>query len=166
MWSIHTASQKSLFLLISLATLLAFVLAACGGTGPGVGSAPTPTPTTVLGYGTIHGCPSDAVVTPAPPAANVTVRLTDANATVTARVGDVLEIQLPFGLRWTGPTLSGGGLHMQTPAGYASTALGMCIWRFSASHAGTIHLTFLPEPYVRKVSLVRAMYWLFPLRLW
>ena len=150
MWSMHTANKKSLFLLVSLATLLAFVLAACGGTGPGVGSAPTPTPTTVLGYGTIHGCPSDAVMTPAPPDANVTVKLTDANAPVTAHVGDVLEIQLPFGLRWTGPTLSGGGLHMQTPAGYASTALGMCIWRFSALGVGTIHLTFFARALCQK----------------
>ena len=94
------------------------------------------------GYGTAHGCPSDAVVTPTPPVANVTIKLSDTNAPVTAHVGDVIEIQLPFGLRWTGPTLSGGGLHMQTPAGYASTALGMCIWRFSALSVGTIHLTF------------------------
>ncbi len=99
MWSMHNASQKSLFLLVSLATLLAFVLAACGGTGSGVGSTPTPTPTTVQGYGTAHGCPSDAVVTSAPPSANVRDKLTDANATVTTHVGDVLEIQLPFGLR-------------------------------------------------------------------
>jgi len=150
MWNMHTASQKSLFLLVSLATLLAFVLAACGGTGSGIGSTPTPTSTTVQGYGTTHGCPSDAVVTSAPPAANVTVKLTDANAPVTAHVGDVLEIQLPFGLRWTGPTLSGGGLHMQTPAGYASTALGMCIWRFSALGVGTIHLTFFARALCQK----------------
>ncbi len=150
MWSMHTANKKSLFLLVSLATLLAFVLAACGGTGSGTASTPTPTPTTGQGYGAVHGCPSDAVVTPAPEAANVTVKLSDANAPVTAHVGDVLEIQLPFGLRWTGPTLSGGGLHMQTPAGYASTALGMCIWRFSALGVGTIHLTFFARALCQK----------------
>ena len=150
MWNMHNASQKSLFLLVSLATLLTFVLAACEGTGSGIGSAPTPTPTTVQGYGTTHGCPSDAVVTSTPPTANVTVKLTDANATVTAQVGDVLEIQLPFGLRWTGPTLSGGGLHMQSPAGYASTALGMCIWRFSAIGVGMIDLTFFARAICQK----------------
>ena len=150
MWSMHRASHKQLFLLVSLAMLLTFVLAACGGTGSGIGSTPTPTPTTVQGYGTAHGCPSDAVVTPTPPTANVTVKLTDANATVTAHVGDVLEIQLPFGLRWTGPTLSGGGLHVQTPAGYASTALGMCIWRLGAIGAGTTHLTFFARAICQK----------------
>jgi hypothetical protein len=146
MCSILRARHKLLFLLVSLAVLLPFGLAACGLTGgssSGPGSTPTPTPTTVQGYGTTHGCPSDTVVTPAPPAANVTVTLTDANAPVTAHVGEVIEIQLPFGLRWSGPTISGGGLHLQTPSGYASTATGMCIWRFSALRAGTTHLTFV-----------------------
>ena len=150
MWNMHNASQKSLFLWVSLATLVAFVLAACGGTGSGIGSTPTPTPTTVQGYGTTHGCPSDAVVTSASPTANVTVKLTDANATVIAHVRDVLEIQLPFGLRWTGPTMSGDGLHMLTPAGYASTSLGMCIWRFSAIGVGMMHLTFFARAICQK----------------
>jgi hypothetical protein len=150
MWSIHRASQKSLYWLVSLAALLTFALVACGGTGSGTGFTPTPTPTTVQGYGTAHGCPSDAVVTPAPPVANVTIKLSDANADVTVHVGDVLEIQLPFGLRWTGPTISGGGLHIQTPAGYAATALGMCIWRFNAAGAGTTHLTFFARAICQK----------------
>jgi hypothetical protein len=153
--SIDSARQKTLFLIISLAVLLPFVLAACGSTAgpaPGAGSTPTPTPapTTIQGYGTAHGCLSDAVVTPAPPAANVTVKMTDANTTITAHVGDVIEIQLPFGLRWTGPTTSGSALQLQTPAGYASTATGMCIWRFSASSAGTTHLTFFARALCQK----------------
>jgi len=141
MWSIQRVNYKPFYLLVSLAALLILMLAACGGTA-GIGSTPTPIPTSVQGYGTVHGCPSDAVVTSAPSTANVTIKLSDANAAVTARVGDVLEIQLPFGLRWTGPTISGGGLRVQTPAGYASAALGMCIWRFKALSAGTTHLTF------------------------
>jgi len=142
MWSIQRVSFKPLCLLVSLAALLTFMLAACGGTGSGISSTPTPIPTSVQGYGTVHGCPSDAVVTSAPSAANVTITLSDANAAVTAHVGEVLEIQLPFGLRWTGPTISGGGLRVHTPAGYASTALGMCIWSFNTLSAGTTHLTF------------------------
>jgi hypothetical protein len=137
---VHLASQKQLFLMVSLAALLTLVLVACGSTGgpgPGTGSTPTPTPTSGGGYGTVHGCPSDAVVTPAPPAANVTVKLSDANTPITARVGEVIEIQLPFGLRWTGPTISGGGLSLQTPAGYASPAMGMCLWRLNALSART-----------------------------
>ncbi len=149
----HIAGQKTLLSIVSLAALLTFVLAACGSTGgpgAGPGTTPTPTPTTSQGYGTAHGCPSDAVVTPAPPTANVTVKMTDTNTTVTASIGDVIEIQLPFGLRWTGPTTSVGGLQLQTPAGYASTAIGMCIWRFSASSAGTTHLTFFARAICQK----------------
>ncbi len=139
----HHASQKLLVLIVSSAVVLAFVLVACGPSGgPSSGSTPTPTSTSVQGYGTAHGCPSDAVVTPEPPAANLTVKLSDANRTLTAHVGDVIEIQLPFGLRWTGPAISGGGLQLQTPAGYASLSMGMCIWRLSALHAGATHLTF------------------------
>ncbi len=151
MCRIHIAGHKALLFIVSLVALLPLVLAACGSTGgPGAGSTPTPSPTTVQGYGTAHGCPSDAVVTPAPPTANVTVKMTDANTTVTAHVGDVIEIQLPFGLRWTGPTTLGGALQLQTPAGYASTAIGMCIWRFSASSAGTTHLTFFARAICQK----------------
>src|SRR5450759_1959163 len=142
---IHIARQPPLFLMVSLAALLTLVLVACGSTGapgPGTGSTPTLTSTSGGGYGTAHGCPSDAVVTPATLAANVTVKLSDANTPITTHVGEVIEIQLPFGLRWTGPTISGGGLSLQTPAGYASPAMGMCLWRFNALSAGTTRLTF------------------------
>jgi len=141
----HLAGQKQLVLIVSFGVLLAYVLTACGssgGPGPGTGSTPTLAPTPGQGYGTAHGCPSDAVVTPEPPAANVTVTLSDANRMLTARVGDVIGIHLPFGLRWTGPAISGGELQLQTPAGYASPSIGMCIWRLSALHAGTTHLLF------------------------
>ena len=104
MCRIHIVSRRSLLLIVSLTF---FVLAACGpnrGVGSGAGSTPTPTPTTIQGEGTAYGCPSNTVVTTTPPAANLTVNLTDANSTVTAHVGDVIEIQLPFGLSWAGPT--------------------------------------------------------------
>lgn len=145
MHRITIASQKLLPLILIVS--LAVVLAACGsnggaGSGTGSGSAPTPTPTTVQGYGTANGCPSDAVVTGVTPAPNVTVKLSDAHSPVTAHVGDVIEIQLPFGQRWTGPTATGGELQLQTPVGYASTTTKMCIWRYSAQTAGMAHLTF------------------------
>ena len=149
MHKINNVGQKPLplFLILSLTALLTFVLAACGsngGTSPGSGAAstPTPAPTTVRGYGTALECPSDAVVTNAPPAPNVTIKLADAHATITAHVGDVIEIQLPFGLRWTGPSTSVGGLQLQTPAGYASTATKVCIWHFNAQSTGRTQLVF------------------------
>lgn len=146
MSSMHDASLTLLSAIVSPVLLLLFVFAACGPTSTG----PTPTPTSGQGYGTAHGCPSDARVKPEPPTANVTLTLSDANVTVTAHVGDVIEIQLPFGQRWTGPTPSGGGLQLQTPAGYASTTKGMCIWRFHALGAGTTRLTFFARALCRK----------------
>ncbi len=86
--------RKSFFLVIPLVLILAFVLASCsaGGSGgtSGSGSNPAPAPTTVKGYGTAYGCPSDAVVTTAPAAPNVTVHITQSHSTVTAHTGDVV----------------------------------------------------------------------------
>ena len=154
MQRIHVSGQKpvSLFLIVSLALLLVFVLAACGsngGIGAGAGSTATPQPTLVQGHGTDNGCPNNAIVTTAP-TANVTIKLADAHSPVVAHVGDVIEIQLPFGLRWTSPTPSGGELQLQTPAGYAATAPKMCIWHYSAQSAGVAHLTFLARVICKK----------------
>lgn len=150
MRGMHHAGKKSFLLLVSFAALLTFVLIACGGTGSGTGPTPTPMPTSAQGFGTAHGCPSDTVVTSAPPTASVTIKMSDTNALITAHVGDVLEIQLPFGLRWTGPKITGEVLHLLTPAGYASTVLGMCIWRFNAMSVGTAHLTFFASALCQK----------------
>ncbi len=108
----HSTRPKPLFLIVSLVVLLPFMLAACGsigGSGARPAATPTPTPKIVQGYGTAHGCPSDAVVMTAPPAANVIVKRADAHATIMAHVGDVIELQLPFGQKWTGPLASVGG---------------------------------------------------------
>lgn len=146
-----------LFTIVSLALLLALVLAACGakggsasGTGSIATSTPTPTFTTVQGYGSANGCPSDAVVTTTSHDANVTVKLADAHATVKAQIGDLIELQLPFGMRWTGSPASAGELQLQTPAGYASTAAKMCIWRYRAQSAGIAHLTFVGRVICKK----------------
>ncbi len=141
MYSIHRAKPMALFLIVSLAALLAFTLAACG-SGARPASTATPTPTTIQGYGTAHGCPSDAVVTAVPPAAQVIVKRADAHAPIKAHVGDVIEIQLPFGQKWIGPLASVGGLQLHKPAGYAWPATKMCIWRFTAQRAGITQLTF------------------------
>src|SRR5690349_12819487 len=120
--------RKSFVCLASFATLLIFMLAGCGThTGTGTGSTPPVAPT-VQGYGTSNGCPSDAVVSTAPAAPNVAVKPSDTGATVNAHVGDVIEVDLPFGVVWTGPAGSQGMLQLQTPAGYAWKASKMCVW--------------------------------------
>ncbi len=135
----------SLFLSASLLVLIC-ILTACGSnvssTGGSASSPVTPSPTAVKGYGTAHGCPSDFVVNTAPSAANVLVKPTDTKSTIPAHVGDVVEIRLPFGQSWTGPTASQGSLELQQPAGYALKTDNVCVWRFTAKTAGTTQLEF------------------------
>jgi len=145
----HTKrSLSSFFLALMLLTLMGIV-AACGtnsGSGTstgGTGNSPvSPSPTAVKGYGTAQGCPSDMVVSTAPSAANVVVKSNQANGPITAKVGDVVEIRLPFGQKWTGPTASEGNLQIQQPAGYAWKTDKVCVWRFTATSAGTTSLQF------------------------
>jgi len=90
----------------------------------------------------MHGCPSDATVTNTPKQANVTIRESDINSTVVAHVGDTIEVRLPFGQKWTGPSVVPNNLQAQLPTGYASTTDNVCIWRFVAQSAGKVQLDF------------------------
>lgn len=133
--------------MIALTMTLAIILAACGtnaggsGTG-GSGATPTSTSTTVKGYGTSVGCPSDVVVNPEPAAPNVIITRKQAYETVTVQAGQVVEVHLPFGLAWDGPTTSQGPLELQTPSGYALKDKHVCAWRFVAHSAGMAKLSF------------------------
>ena len=162
--------HKQAFVYTGLLTLLAlaFIFSACGAgyanggsSGSPSGStpttAPTATPTSVKGYGTSHGCPSDAVVSSAPAKANVVVKPTNVNSTINARVGDVVEVQLPFGHKWGGPKSSPQDLQMQSPAGYASTANNACMWRFNATSAGNTTINYTSQA-LCKLGQVCPMY--------
>jgi hypothetical protein len=124
--------------LIGILGVLLLVLSACG---PNSGSG-TPTPTGTTGYGSTHGCPSDNVVPTPPKAADVTIRDTDINSTVTTHVGNIIEVRLPFGQKWTGPSSIPSNLQQQQPAGYALPSDNVCIWRFTAQSVGTVQLDF------------------------
>ena len=117
------------------------LLAACGSSSTTTGSTP---PTTVKGYGTAYGCPSDAVVTN-PISPNVTVQPSQMNSTITAKNGDVIQVNLPFGSKWTGPSTSQGNLQLQTPAGYALKSSNVCVWQFIAKGSGTVQLSFTKQ---------------------
>src|SRR5215472_12194920 len=83
--------------LIGILGILLLVLAACSPQASSAtassGSAHiTPNSTTTTGYGRIHGCPSDTVVSTTPPQAAVIIQKTDINSTVTAHVGDLIEV--------------------------------------------------------------------------
>ncbi len=125
-----------------LIIVLAFVLAACG-TNPGSSSTgsqpPAASPSPVA---STSGCPSNAVVTTAPTPANVVLKPSNTNSTVTTSVGSVVEIDLPFGQSWSGPMTSQGQLQLQPPAGFALTTTKVCVWRFTALGAGTMQLEF------------------------
>jgi hypothetical protein len=143
--------RKSLWLIISLATALTFVLTACGAnTGSGstsTGSTSTPTATSIVNS---YGCPSNAFVGTTSTQANIVLKPSNSNTAVNAHQGDVIEVQLPFGQLWNGPTTSLGVLQLQTPSGYASQTANSCVWRFTAQGAGTTQLNFYGRAMCKK----------------
>lgn len=158
MRTVHILQRRTLLPAVSLVIALTFILAACGTiTVPGsssgsTGNSPSPTATTgstgITGS-TTAGCPSNAVVT-SKPTANVTVNLKDMNSTVTAHVADIIEVDLPFGQMWSGPTSSQSILTQQQPAGFAWSAAKVCVWRFTAQNTGTAQLAFSGRPICKK----------------
>jgi len=156
MRTVQIDRRKSLWLIISLATALAFILTACG-TNSNSGSSSTSTGTTPAPIATStpnsYGCPSNTVVNTASPPANVVLKTSNSNSMVTAHQGDVIEIQLPFGQLWNGPTASQGALQLQTPYGYVSQTANSCIWRFTAQGAGTTQLNFYGRAICKKGQL-------------
>ena len=152
MHNYHIIRRQWFVLVVPLAIIVAILFSGCGAsgsgtsTGSGSSSNPTPAPTTVKGYGTTYGCPSDAVVNPPAGQPNVTIQLTDSNTTMNAHVGDVIEVHLPFGHMWSGPTAVPGNLQMQTPSGYALKTAKVCVWRFTATTSGTAHLQYAGKP--------------------
>jgi hypothetical protein len=154
MRTVQVDRRRSIWLIVLLATALTFVLAACG-TNSGstsTGSTPAPTPTSRSAVNP-HGCPSDAVVSTAPTQANMVLKLTDSKTTINAHQGDVIEIDLPFGQAWSGPTTSQGALQLQGPAGYAWAAANVCVWRFTVQGTGTTQLTFYGRAICQKGQL-------------
>lgn len=149
--------RHSFILVLPFILILTFLFAACGasstGTGAGSASSPTPAPTTVKGYGTAYGCPSDAVVTPPAGQPNVTIKLTDSNTTINAHTGDVIEVHLPFGEQWSGPTATSSILQLQTPSGYAFKTGKVCVWRFIAQGTGTAKIAFSAKAICKKGEL-------------
>ena len=157
MCAINVLRNKMCWLIVLFITICAFVLAACGTRSSSIATEPTPSPIptsgTVRGYGAAYGCPSDVVVSNAPAAANVTVRPDQGLTTVSIHKGDLLEVQMPFGVAWKGPTTSQGVLQLQSPYGYVWKLSNACIWRFDARSTGTVELTFFGSALCKKTIL-------------
>lgn len=138
--------------------VLVLALSACGTNSTSTGAAPASsatvvgaTPTATQGQATKDGCPNSAVVTTAPPAANVMLTNTSSGTTVNAKKGDTIEVSLPFGHSWQGPqTISQNLLTAQGPAGSAYPTVKACVWRFVATGTGTAHLSFTGRPICQK----------------
>jgi hypothetical protein len=126
---------------------------ATGGTGTTATPSPMPTSETIRGYGTAYGCPSDVVVSNSPATANITVRPGQGQTTFSVHTGDVMEIQMPFGIAWRGPTAPVEVLQLQSPSGYVWKPSNACIWRFVARGAGKVKLTFEGMALCKKVPL-------------
>ncbi|MEO7021365.1 MAG: hypothetical protein ABI234_14510 [Ktedonobacteraceae bacterium] len=160
----HTSSWFAITLLI----LLMFTLAACGtnvgnngstttGSVPS-GSTPAPSPTATHGLAnTSTGCPNSATITTQPAAASVVLKNSGVNNTTTVKKGDTVEVDLPFGHNWAGPTNNPQGLlAMQDPSGYASPVDKVCVWRFVATNTGTTEISFTGRPICEKGQLCPA----------
>jgi hypothetical protein len=153
---VQIGRRKSLWVIISLATVFAFILTACGAnsnsgsSSTSTGTTPAPVTTSTVNA---YGCPSNAVVGTTSAPANIVLKTSNSNTTVTAHQGDVIEIQLPFGQSWNGPTTSQGVLQLQTPYGYASQTANSCIWRFTAQGTGTTQLNFYGRALCKKGQL-------------
>jgi hypothetical protein len=154
MRTVQINGRRSMWLVISLATVLVFVLTACGAnSGSGTTSTgSTPPPTSTSGVN-VHGCPSNAVISTTPTPANVVLKPSNSSTTINAHQGDVIEIQLPFGQVWNGPTTSQGVLQLETPAGYAWGASNSCVWRFTAQGTGVTQLNFYGKAICKKGAL-------------
>jgi hypothetical protein len=157
MRSVLSIRRGAGFALGSLLVLLVFVLAACGynsGGSTNTGSGST-TGTTPTASGSAYGCPG-TVMTTTPSPAKIVLKPADSNSTVTAHVGDVVEIDLPFGQAWTGPTTSQGELQLQGTAGSAVTTSKMCVWRFTAQSTGTTQVEFYGRAICQKGQMCPA----------
>lgn len=154
MRTVQIDGRRSIWLVMSLATALVFVLTACGAnSGTGTTSTGSPPPPTSTSGVNVHGCPSNAVISTAPTPANVVLKPSNSSTTINARQGDVIEIQLPFGQVWNGPTTSQGVLQLETPAGYAWGASNSCVWRFTAQGTGVTQLNFYGKAMCKKGAL-------------
>ena len=157
MRSVLHVRRSAAFALGSLLVLLVFVLAACGynsGGSTNTGSGST-TGTTPITSASAYGCPG-TVMTTAPSPAKIVLKPSNSNTTVTAHVGDVVEVDLPFGQAWSGPTTSQGELQLQGTAGSAVTTAKVCIWRFTAQSTGTTQVEFYGRAICQKGQMCPA----------
>jgi hypothetical protein len=123
-------------------------LAACGATSTSTATSPAGGSTTTSATPTpapATGCPLPTQAVQRPPA-DVVVRPLTAEQPVDAKVGQTIEVQLPFGHKWALFPLATTIVSLQSPAGYGDASVQSCIWRFTATAAGNGQLVYLVSP--------------------
>jgi Na+-transporting NADH:ubiquinone oxidoreductase subunit NqrF len=140
-------------LLIVIVFLLTVAITACGSNASKTNATSLPpsrsaTPTMISTPGELTGCPSHVIVTTPPPPPSVLLTPSASKQLYVARIGDIIEVDLPFGEAWTGPIHLAGALLMQTPAGYAWGKT--CIWRFLARSTGKEQLAYIGHALCKK----------------
>ena len=119
---------------IAVVTLLA--LAGCGSATSAVGGAHTATGTPGkpgVGKLTVRGCPGPWGT--ANDAGSPAVVLTNQQKSGNARVGDLIQVQVPATQHWTQIDAS-PNLALQQPAGVQVSATNVCVWTYRAISAG------------------------------
>ena len=115
----HVLLQKKVLLSMFFVVIGGFFVAACGASSSSTGGPFTPSPTPTLamvpGSGAAYGCPSDVVVSTAPTASDITLEPQQAAVTINVKKGVVLEVHMPFGVAWQGPTTTQGVLQPTSP---------------------------------------------------
>jgi hypothetical protein len=100
---------------------------------------------TTAGADAATGCPGpvESITWPGRPAAIVT----PAQGAATVKVGQTLELRLPFGHQWSlGAAMLNGTFTLDSPAGYADLPTRTCIWHFTAKQAGSQDLPIVMAP--------------------
>jgi len=137
--------QTTFTTLIAATALALSLLVGCGATstatlGAAAGATSTAQPTAPL-----NGCPTQLIPVD-PPVHGTTVTLTQADASkasVMTTVGTNIEIKLPATNRWQLDTVDmNQTVTLSSPAGYFNKAQNVCVWRVTATAAGTSTLTF------------------------
>ncbi len=128
------------------AIMSALLLAACGRTvnaGNGdAGASATATATAVAS--TLNGCPGKQASSSPLPAASTVVTQVSGNPTrVTLNIDQTVEVRLPANFRWGGgPNDPNHILSATADEGWFDATLHTCIWRYTATKAGSAALTF------------------------
>ncbi len=125
--------------LVALVMAASLALAACGST------APSSTSSSGAGAAGNASCPNTAPASRSP--ANVVVHGANAAQPIHVSVGQILELQLPFGRSYAlFPSGSNTILTELQPSDFPDASVQSCIFRFKATQSGTTALVFISRP--------------------